>query len=456
MNGRVLLIDDDLDLRGLLADALRSQSYAVEAVGNAARGLELLQDGGFNAVITDIGLGGMSGLELCARITATRPDLPVILITGLGNLERAIAAIRAGAYDFITKPISIEVLGLAVQRAVTTNRLRNEVQKLRKVAQASQRSDQMIGESPVMQRLYDVLDRVAASESSVLICGETGTGKDLVARALHARSPRKDAPYVAVNCAAMPLALIESELFGHVRGAFTDAKQARPGLFLQAAGGTLFLDEIGEMPLAMQAKLLRALQERKIRPVGGDSEIPFDARLISATNLDLDEAVERGEFRRDLYYRINVMMIRIPPLRARGNDILLLAQHFLQKQAARSGKPVTGLSIAAVRKLLEYDWPGNVRELENCMERAVTLARSSEVGVEDLTDQVSQHQSTHMVIDTTNPEELLPMAEMELRYLRRALAAVGGNKTQAARVLGLDRRSFYRRLARLEKKQKAV
>jgi two-component system response regulator HydG len=286
----------------------------------------------------------------------------------------------------------------------------------------------------------------------VLVQGETGTGKELVARALHERSQRKSGPFVAINCAALPAALLESELFGHVRGAFTDARQARSGLFIQATGGTLFLDEIGEMPLEMQSKLLRALQERKVRPVGGDTEVPFDARLISATSQDLDTAVAEQRFRRDLHYRINVVIIQTPPLRARGNDILLLAQHFLQRQALRQEKSVTSLSPAVARKLLDYDWPGNVRELENCLERAVALAELSEVRVEDLPDKLRLHQSSQLVIDTANPAELPPLVEMERRYVRRVLAAVQGNKTRAAQVLGLDRRSFYRRLARLDKK----
>jgi DNA-binding NtrC family response regulator len=452
VSGTVLLIDDDGDLRELLARALRGHAFTVESVGNGELALTKLDERPFDAVIADIQLSGMSGLSLCERLAAAQADLPVILITGHGSMDTAIAAIRAGAYDFINKPILIEALMLAVRRAVTHHQLWREVRQLRDLVQASQSMEHMIGESPAIRRVYDLIDRVAASESSALICGETGTGKDLVARALHARSARKSAPFVAINCAAVPLPLLESELFGHVRGAFTDAKQARTGLFIQAEGGTLFLDEIGEMPLEMQAKLLRALQERKVRPVGGNAEVAFDARLISSTNRDLNAAVEEGHFRRDFYYRINVVVVPVPPLRDRGNDILLLAQHFLKQQAVRSAKQVNSLSTAAARKLLEYPWPGNVRELENCIERAVAMARYSEILVEDLADPVRQHQSTRVAIEATAPEQLIPMAEMELRYLRQAMAAAGGNKARAARLLGMDRRSFYRRLARLAKK----
>ena len=374
------------------------------------------------------------------------------MITGYGNLDVAIAAIRAGAYDFITKPISMDALRLAVKRAVERQLLRSEVRRLREVVESSQHLDGMIGASPVIRRVYELIERVAITNASVLINGETGTGKEMVARALHDRSPRKSAPFVAINCAALPTTLLESELFGHARGAFTDARQARTGLFVQANGGTLFLDEIGEMPLEVQAKLLRALQERKVRPVGGDAEIPFDARLISATSQDLASAVEAKRFRRDLHYRINTVIISTPPLRLRGNDILLLAQHFLKKQAALQDKAVVGIGAAVVRKFLDYDWPGNVRELENCMERAVALAALSELGVEDLPDKLRQHQPSQLVLDTMNHEELLPLVEMEQRYVRRVLASVMGNKTRAAQILGLERRSFYRRLARMDKK----
>ena len=451
LNAHILLVDDDEVMRELVATALRTHLYTVDIVGDGASALAQVRAQDFDAVITDIYMPGMTGIDLCAELSTANPELPVILITGHGSMDTAIAAIRAGAYDFITKPVLIDALLIALKRAVSFHQLHREVRRLRAVVEVSQRMDTMIGESPAIQRVYSLINRVADSDTSIFIGGESGTGKELVARALHARSTRKDAPFIGINCAAMPLALLESELFGHVRGAFTDAKRARPGLFVQAQGGTLFLDEIGEMPLEMQSKLLRALQERKVRPVGGETEVPFDARLISSTNRDLETEVEEHRFRADLYYRINVVTISVPPLRARGNDILLLAQYFLSKQAKKSGKSVSTISASAARKLLEYDWPGNVRELENCMERALALAAFSEVGVDDLPDKVRKHQSSQIVIDTANPEELLPLEEMERRYVNRALAAVGGNKTHAAKVLGIDRRSLYRRLDRLAK-----
>jgi len=449
----ILVVDDDDTLRELVGAALRAQSYEVEMVSDAATALQKVRERDFDAVVSDIYLTGMTGIELCSALSVSNPDLPVLLVTGHGSMESAIAAIRAGAYDFITKPILIDVLVAALRRAISQRRLDHEVHRLRAVVADSQRMDTMIGDSPAIKRVYAMIERVAASDTSIFISGESGTGKELVARSLHARSTRREAPFVAINCAAMPLALLESELFGHVRGAFTDAKRSRPGLFVQAQGGTLFLDEIGEMPLEMQSKLLRALQERKVRPVGGDAEVPFDARLMSSTNRDLETEIEEHRFRADLYYRINVVTVQVPPLRERGNDVLLLAQHFITKQALRSDKKIQGLSASAARKLLEYDWPGNVRELENCMERAVAMASFSEITVDDLPDKVRQHQNTHLVIDTSSASELLPLAEMERRYVHRALAAVGGNKTQAARVLGIDRRSLYRRLDRLDRKK---
>ncbi|MBL9007032.1 MAG: sigma-54-dependent Fis family transcriptional regulator [Myxococcales bacterium] len=451
MSDRVLLVDDDDELRELVASTLRARAYTVEALSGAAAALNCVADHDFDVVLTDIRMTGMSGIDLCSALHTSRPDLPVLVMTGHGDLDTAIAAIRAGAYDFITKPLLLEALVLAIQRATNYHRLHNDLRRLQHVVESSHQMEAMVGECTAIRRVYDLIERVAASDASVFIAGESGTGKELVARALHARSPRRNAPFIGINCAAMPLALLESELFGHVRGAFTDAKRARAGLFVQAQDGTLFLDEIGEMPLEMQSKLLRALQERKVRPVGADTEVPFDARLISSTNRDLETEIEERRFRSDLYYRINVVTILVPPLRARGTDILLLAQHCLNKQARKSGKAVDRISVQAARQLMEYDWPGNVRELENCIERAVAMAVFSEIGLDDLPDKIRQHRSTRLIIDTANQEDLLTLEEMERRYVHRALAAVGGNKSQAARVLGIDRRSLYRRLERLDK-----
>jgi len=445
---RILIVDDDPNMCLMLKAHLTRRAFDVVTCGAALEAFEAVRAVDFDAVLTDINMPGLSGLALCERIVADRPDVPVIVITAFGSLDAAIAAIRAGAYDFLPKPFEIDVLVVALQRAVQHRALRAEVKRLRNAVDQARRFDEIIGDSEAMRRVYDMIERVQDSAASVLITGESGTGKELVARALHRKSPRSQGPFMAVNCAAMPENLLESELFGHARGAFTDAKVARTGLFLQAHRGTLFLDEIGELPLGLQPKLLRALQERVVRPVGGDAEIPFDARIVTATNRDLETAVEERLFREDLYYRVNVIPIALPPLRARGNDVLLLAQTFLDRFAARSNKHITGISAAAAARLLGYAWPGNVRELQNCIERAVALAQYAEIAVEDLPDRVREHRSTHVVIASDDPSELQSMEEVERRYILRVLEDAGGNKTVAARILRFDRTTLYRKLER--------
>jgi two-component system response regulator HydG len=323
--------------------------------------------------------------------------------------------------------------------------LQEKVQVLSEAVERTKRFDELIGASPGMQRLYDQLARIADSQASVLITGESGTGKELVARSIHNRS-RRDRPFVAVNCAALPETLLESELFGHTKGAFTDARADRKGLILQADGGTLFLDEIGEMPLAMQPKLLRALEENVLRPVGGDKELSFDIRLLTATNRDLETALEEGRFREDLFFRVNVIQLDIPPLRSRGTDALLLAQHFVELFAARADKNVVGISKAVAEKLLAYTWPGNVRELRNAMERAVALTRYDKLATEDLSDKIRNYQSSQVFIGGSDPAEFVSLEEVEHRYIQHVVASVDGNKTLAARILGLDRKTLYRKL----------
>jgi two-component system, NtrC family, response regulator AtoC len=324
----------------------------------------------------------------------------------------------------------------------------NEVPTREGPSDASRPTDEIVGTSAPMVKVSELVARVAATETTVLITGESGTGKELVAKALHSASDRRDGPFVAINCAALPENLLESELFGHVRGAFTDARNARVGLLVKASRGTLFLDEIAEMPAGMQAKLLRALQERTVRPVGGDEEQPFSARIIAATNRDLEVEVEERRFREDLFYRINVVRIEVPPLRARGGDVLILAQHFLERYAAQSRRRVVGLTREAADRLAFYSWPGNVRELQNCIERAVALAQSERIGASDLPDKVDDGRGLGPSMDTSDPVELLPMEEVERRHIHRVLEAVGGNKTLAAQILGFDRRTLYRKLGR--------
>jgi two-component system response regulator HydG len=371
-----------------------------------------------------------------------------VVVTAFGSLETAIAAIRAGAYDFLTKPLALEVLEVALERAIQHRRLQDEVRRLRREVEVSERYEELLGSSPVMTRLFRTLERVAVSDAAVLIRGETGTGKELVARAIHRRGRRREGPLVALNCAAIPETLLESELFGHARGAFTGAAERREGLLLTAHRGTLFLDEVGDMPLATQAKLLRVLQERRVRPVGSDQERAADVRVLAATHRDLEAALEEGRFRQDLYFRLNVIGVELPALRERGNDVLLLAQHFLARAAARAGKQVLGLTPHAAERLLAWTWPGNVRELENCIERAVALTQHERLLVDDLPERVRLHRPTQVVIAAEDPTTLLPMEEVERRYVLEVLRAVQGHRTRAARILGFDRKTLYRKLER--------
>jgi len=445
---KVLVVEDDADAGALLADGLVPHGFETKWVANAQKALELLETEDFVAVVTDLRIPGMNGVELCERLAANRPNMPVIVVTAFGSLDSAIAAIRAGADDFVTKPFEIEQIAHTLKRTLKNRELREEVQRLRGLVEAMQPSHEMIGTSAAMKSLFSTLGRVAGSDASVLLTGESGTGKELVARAIHGQSNRKDGPFVAINCAAMPDALLESELFGHVRGAFTDAKTNKSGLFADADGGTLFLDEIGELPLHLQPKLLRALQERTVRPVGGSSEIAFDVRVVFSTNRDLEAAVSDDKFREDLYYRINVIHLELPPLRLRGNDILLLAQHFLAAAATGNQKPVKGLTSAAAERLLAYNWPGNVRELENCIERAVALTTHDHLTVDDFPERVRAYRPSVLILDPSNPDELVSMEEVERRYVSRVLESVAGNKTLAAKILGFDRKTLYNKLHR--------
>ena len=450
-NGRVLVVDDDQSTCELIAAGLEKHGFEVEWYTRAKDALETVQDTTYDLVLTDLLMDDMGGLEVCERVVGTKPDLPVVLVTGHGTMEKAVGAIRVGAYDFITKPIDMKLLALTVSRGVQHHRLRDEVRRLRSAVEESKGFEKLIGKSSAMRKVYDLVERLAETDASVLITGESGTGKELVAKAIHERSVRADEPFVAINCAAVPATLIESELFGHAKGAFTDAKGTREGLFSRANGGTLFLDEIGELPMEVQPKLLRALQERKVRPVGSNDEIPFDARVIAATNRDLEAEIKRGDFREDLYYRINVVRVPVPPLRERGGDILMLAQAFVERFGSRFHKDVDGIATPTAKKLMAYDWPGNVRELENCVERAVALTRFDKLTVEDLPENVRAYKASRFVMDAEDPQELLTMHELEKRYIHRVLSLVEGNKSRAARILGLDRRTLYRKLERYAK-----
>jgi len=446
MAAKLLFIDDDAAVRDAVRDTLSREGFSVSCAASGPDALLAIQREELDAVISDVNMPGMTGLELCRRVHSAQPNMPVLLVTAFGTIPMAVAAIRAGAYDFIAKPIQVPELLQTLERALEHRKLKDENQSLRDAMARQRRPSEIIGESRAMQEIYTLLASVAGTDATVLVTGESGTGKELVAQAIHAGGQRANGPLVAFNCAAIPDTILESELFGHARGAFTDAKTNRSGLFVQANGGTLFLDEIGEMPLATQAKVLRALQERKVRPVGGDREVPFDARVISATSRDLDTDVAEQSFREDLYYRINVVDVHLPPLRARGSDVLLLAEHFIPRFAERFGKRIAGLTGPAGEKLLNYAWPGNIRELQNCIERAVALSKGDVLGLEDLPAHIREFKGHNFVLPLENPQELLPMDEVEKRYVKQVLMAVNGNKTQAAACLGFDRRTLHRKL----------
>ncbi|MEZ4322946.1 MAG: sigma-54 dependent transcriptional regulator [Myxococcota bacterium] len=442
----VLIVEDDSSLRAMLATALPDLDVRTAgSLAEARAALEPIPD----AVLTDVHLGSENGITLARELRESHPRLPVLVMTAFGDLSLAVEALRAGAYDFLTKPLDLDVLRTALIRASETHRLRREVRDLRRQVRMSRGMGDLVGESAPMQRLFTMLERIAQAPSSVLIRGESGTGKELVARALHDRSARRDKPFVAVNMAALPENLLESELFGHVKGAFTDAHSQRTGLFVQAQGGTLFLDEIGDMPKGVQAKLLRVLQDRRVRPVGSDTDVGIDVRVVAATHKDIDALVESGDFRDDLRYRLDVIPLVLPPLRERGRDVLLLAQRFVQHFAERFGSPARGIATDAARRLIDYSWPGNVRELQNCMERAVVLCTESDIQLSDLPPKVAEARPNSTVLAVADhPSVMLPLEEIERRYILQVLEAVGGKRSEAARVLDVDRKTLYRKLER--------
>ena len=447
---RLLIVDDDPFIRRVLRDLFVKHGFEVVSVDSAEAAQERIDVDTFDAVLTDYTLPAMDGIAFCQWMAEHRPATPVVLMTANASLDAAILALRAGSIDFLRKPLSPNETVVRLTRLIETQRLRGQLQRLEDGARAGVAPGSLLGECPDIRRLQALLARVRGSQASVLISGETGTGKEVVARTLHDDGPRARGAFVAVNCAAIPENLFESELFGHTRGAFTDARSDHVGLMAQASGGTLFLDELGELPLALQPKLLRALEERVVRPVGGSRSLPIDVRLIAATNADLEAQIADGRFREDLYFRVAVVPISVPPLRARGNDILLLAQHFLAHFSRVAGKTIGGMHHEVGRRLLAYPWPGNVRELRNAVEHAVALARHDTLEPDDLPERVARHQPSHVVVAGDNPDELPSLHEVERRYIQRVLTTVAGNKSQAARILQLDRATLYRKLERLK------
>ncbi len=431
--GRILLLDDDRALRELAGEYLRSLGHAVVEAPGLAEARARLAEGAYDVVLADLVLGDGTGLDLLRDIRRQGLPSDVIIMTGHGGVEAAVEAIQHGAYDFITKPLTLTRLGLDVQKALEKRRLEQDVARLSSVARA--RCGGLVGASAPMQVVYRTLERAAPAPGSVLLLGESGTGKEVAARTIHQLSPRRDGPFVAVNCGALPEDLLESELFGHVRGAFTGADRDRRGLFFAAAGGTLFLDEIASAPPRVQVGLLRALQERRARPVGAERDVEADVRVIAATNADLDAEMAAGRFRPDLYYRLAGIVVRIPPLRERREDIPLLATEILDRLAAATGRPL-GLAPRALERLVAQDWPGNVRELQHALERAVLLAPHTVLGERDLG------------LPDRDAERVPTLEEVEREHIRAVLVRCAGNKLRAARLLGIPRGTLYRKLER--------
>jgi two-component system, NtrC family, response regulator AtoC len=454
---RVLVAEDDRVARDLLCEILRGEGYEVDAVDDGAGAIERANsgDGRYDLVVSDIRMERSGGLDVLAAFASKAPATPVILITAFGDVAGAMEAIQRGAYDYVSKPFNIEELRLTVARALERRRLVAE-QKAEPSESKTHLQD-IVGKSSVMLEVYKLVARVAVSTATVLVEGESGTGKELVARAIHTHSPRAGAPFVPVNCTALTESLLESELFGHARGAFTGAVAAKRGLFEAANGGTMFLDEIGDMGPKMQAQLLRTLQDGEVKPVGGSEPIRVDVRLVCATNKDLDEEVKTGRFREDLYFRINVVTVHLPPLRDRREDVPILVAHFLAKLARRERRAAAALSPEALKLLNGYSWPGNVRELENAIERAVAVAKGNVVIPSDLPPEVGGGAGTAAAIAASGGGGLgdggiiadrPSLGELERRYIQLVLQESGGNKKKAAEKLGIDRRTLYRALER--------
>jgi two-component system response regulator AtoC len=440
----ILVADDDQVARELLAEALGAEGYRVSIAGGGADCVRLAEGEPYDIALVDLRMPDLDGLAVLKRLAVIQPDLPVVILTAFATIETAIQAMNAGAYDYLSKPFRMEEIKVVVRRTLEVRRLARENLQYRQELQARQGFESLVGQSPQMVEIYKLVARVASLDTTVLIQGETGTGKELVARAIHRASARADRPFVVVDCAALPEALFESELYGHERGAFTGAHIARRGLLETSTGGTCLLDEIGELAPPLQAKLLRTLQDRVIRRVGGNETIPVNVRIVAATNRDLRKLTADGAFRDDLFYRLNVVMITVPSLRERSMDIPLLAQHFLEKFAHATGRPIKRLAPEALALLTAYHWPGNVRELEHVIERAGALSSSDTLLPDDFPAHVRQE---------SEGAPRLPAAGMTLEdvkrwYLNKVLEEAGGNKVRAAELLGIDRRTLYRILDR--------
>ncbi|MCD6451511.1 MAG: sigma-54-dependent Fis family transcriptional regulator [Acidobacteria bacterium] len=444
---RILVIDDEENMLELYSRILGKEGYKVTTALTAEEALDLFGSKVFDLIIADLALPGMNGVELLKKVKEEDPDIPYILITAYGTVESAVEAMKLGAFDYIPKPFQTEELKIVIKKALKEYQLAQELKRLRSEVKERYSFGNIVGRSKKMLAIFDLVGRVAASNSTVLIQGESGTGKELIARAIHYNSLRKDKPFVAIDCSILPETLLESELFGHVRGAFTGAMKAKKGLFEEANGGTIFLDEIGNISLPIQAKLLRVLQEREIKPLGSTETIKVDVRIIAATNTDLKELVASGAFREDLYYRIAVIPIVLPPLRERKEDIPLLVDCFLEKFSKENNKPLKRITPKALALLTEYDWPGNVRELENIIERAVLVSDSEEIDESCFPSEIRRLGDESVSLNISLKGEVNKVkGSVEIEAIKKALALCGGNKTLAAKKLGISRSSLYNKL----------
>lgn len=451
-HGRIIIVDDDSEMRSLLSDFLTNQGHQVVTFPLATEALSALEPNGklatdqahrdFDLIISDIKMPQIDGLEFTARVKKLRPEIPVILITAFGSIETAIEAMRRGAFHYVVKPFKLNEMGVKVEHALEYRKLQRENVVLRNEVRRSKSMGELVGKSGGMKSVFDLVTRVSQAIANVLITGESGTGKEMVAQLIHRSGPRADKPFIAINCTAIPETLLESELFGHAKGSFTGAIQRKKGLFEEADGGTLFLDEIGDMNFSLQSKLLRVIQEKKVRPVGDNIAHDVDVRIIAATHKDLKAAIKEGLFREDLYYRLSVIPIVIPPLRHRRDDIPLLAEHFLRKYAAMNGSRVTDFSKGAMSKLMELRWEGNVRELENVVERAVVLAQGTHIEEADIP---SPEAATAEQFFAGATNDFPTVEQLERRYIALVLEKTGGRKDKASQILGINRRTLYRK-----------
>jgi two-component system response regulator AtoC len=450
----ILVVDDDPSILDMTEDLLTEAGFEVTKCGSGNEALALADEKDWDVVLSDLQMPGIDGLDLLAGMREKRPNTPVILMTAFGTIQTAVAAMRAGALDFVTKPFQAEELLVSLERAFERRALEEENRRLRRAVARLSSFGELVGKSPAMNEIYAMIKKISTNRSNILITGESGTGKEVVARSIHFTGARAAKPFVPINCTAMPEGLLESELFGHVRGAFTGAHANKKGLFEAAGGGTLFLDEIGDMPISLQGKLLRVLQDREVRPVGGTQNVKIDVRIIAATNQDIHRAIEEGRFRQDLYFRLNVIPIRIPPLRERSEDIPVLAESFLRKH---SDDERARFSDASLRKMMRGAWPGNARELENCIERALALASSSEIVANDILipdDAMPSDGSIEEMLLRIALEQRLTVRNLTDAYIDAALEATHGRKSEAARILGMNRRTLYRREEKHEEEDK--